>query len=191
MVIATDGISDEQKATAEFQSTYANMTRTLNAPGFVEALFAHEAAHLVYYEMMGPIRYTVLPPRIFYSPERQAFDGHFAAVLVEEEPMCEAHRWQEYVTKMAHAAVAGGIVGRKLFPASSGGDEGDKARFDKLCVDLMNHFGGILIDVERVWRQAQDTVTKQLEDDPNIMEMIQRRADAIRFEIVQRAMEMQ
>jgi hypothetical protein len=180
MVIATDGISDEQKTTAKFQSTYADMARTLKAPGFLEALFAHEAAHLIYYEMMGPMRYTVLPPRIFYSPEREAFDGHFAAVLVEEPPLCEPHRWQEYVIRMAHAAVAGGVVGRKLFPASSCGDEGDKARFNKLCVDLTNHFGGISIDVERVWWQAQDAVTKQLEDDPNIMEMIQRRAVELR-----------
>ncbi|WP_158790586.1 hypothetical protein [Granulicella sp. L60] len=180
MLIFTDGISDEQKVTAKFQSTYADMTRKLNEPDFMEALFAHEAAHLVYYEVMGPIRYTVSPPRIFYSPERQAFDGHFAAIQLEEEPLCEPHHWQEYVTNMARAAVAGGIVGRKLFPSSNGGDEEDKAIFLRLCVALTNHFGGISIDAERVWSLAQDEVTKQLEDDPKVMELIQQRALELR-----------
>jgi hypothetical protein len=180
MVIATVGISDEQKATAKFQSAYADMTRKLIEPGFMEALFAHEAAHLVYYEMIGPIRYTVLPPRMFYSPERQAFDGHFAAIQLAEEPLCEPHCWQEYVTRMAHAAVAGGVVGHKLFSGSSGGDEEDKAIFGRLCADLMNHFAGISIDTERVWNLAQDTVTRQLEDDPKIMETIQQRALELR-----------
>jgi hypothetical protein len=65
----------------------------------------------------------------------------------------------------ARAHVTGGVVGRKLFPASSGGDEGDEQDFRKLCVDLSNHFGGISIDVELCWQRAQDAVKRQLEDD--------------------------
>jgi hypothetical protein len=179
-MISTDGISDEQKATVKFQAAYADMMGKLTAPGFIAALCAHEGAHLVYYEMMGPIRYESLPPRLEYSPEKQAFTGHFAAIKLAEEPLCEPHKWQEYVTMMAHAHAAGGVVARKLLPTCSGGDEVDKENFSKLCTDLINHFGGISIDVELCWKRAQDAVKRQLEDDPHIMEMIQQRALELR-----------
>jgi hypothetical protein len=179
-MIAIDGISDDQKATVNFQAAYADILRTLNTPGFIEALCAHEAAHLVYYEMMGPIRYALLPPRLEYDPQRQRFIGHFAAIMLAEEPLCDAQRWQEYITKMSHAQAAGGVVGRNLFPASSGGDEGDKEKFGRICAELTSRLGGIRIDVEVVWKLAQDTVQKQLEDDPQIMEMIRQRAVELR-----------
>jgi hypothetical protein len=35
--------------------------------------------------------------------------------------------------------------------------------------------------VEQCWRWAQESVKKQLEDDPHIMEMIQRRAAELRY----------
>jgi hypothetical protein len=114
-MITTDGISDEQKATVKFQAAYADMLCTLNTPGFIEALCAHEAAHLVYYEMMGPIRYELLPPRLEYDAQRQRFIGHFAAIMLAEEPLCEAQRWQEYITKMSHAQAAAGVFGRYFF----------------------------------------------------------------------------
>jgi len=179
-MIATDGISDEQKATVKFQSAYADMMRKLTVPGFIAALCAHEAAHLIYYEMMGSVRYELLPPRLEYSPDKQAFTGHFAAIKLIEVPPCEADKWREWITMKANAEAAGGVVGRKLFPASSGGDEGDKEKFRKLCADLTNHFGGISIDVELCWKRAQNTVKRQLEDDPQIMIMIQQRAVELR-----------
>jgi hypothetical protein len=179
-MIATDGISDEQKASVEFQSAYADMVRTLNTPGFVDALCAHEAAHLVYYEMMGPIQYKLLPPRLEYDPGRGCFIGHFAAVQLSEEPACEPQRWREYVTMLSRAQVAGGVVGRKLFPSSSGGDEGDKEKFRRICTELVRHFGGIKIEFELVWKLAQDAVQRQLEHDPQILKMIQQRAVELR-----------
>ena len=179
-MIATDGVSDEQKATVKFKAAYAEMMRKLTAPGFISALCAHEAAHLVYHEMMGPIRYETLPPRLQYSLEKQEFRGYFAAIKLVENPVCEHSKWREYVTMMANAHAAGGVVGRKLFPASSGGDEGDKENFRKLCAELTNHFGGISIDVELCWKRARDTVKRQLEDDPQIMDLIQQRAAELR-----------
>jgi hypothetical protein len=179
-IILTDGISDAQKATAQFQSAYSDMLRTLNTSGFIEALCAHEAAHLVYYEMMGSIRYELLPARLEYDTERRRFIGYFAAIRLAEEPVCEAQKWQEYVTMLSRAQAAGGVVGRKLFPASSGGDEGDKGKFQRICADLIRHFGGIKIDVELAWTLAQDTVEQQLNDKPQILEKIQQRAAEIR-----------
>jgi hypothetical protein len=179
-MIATDGISDELKATDKFQRAYTDMMRNLSAPGFIDALCAHEAAHLVYYEMMGPVRYESLTPRLEYNPEKQTFTGHYAAIMLTEEPLCEPHRLHEYVTMMANVQVAGGVVARKLLPNSSGGDEGDKVKFMRICAELTAHFGGITIDVELVWKQAQDRVKRQLEDDPHIMATILQRAIDLR-----------
>jgi hypothetical protein len=62
----------------------------------------------------------------------------------------------------------------------AGVDEGDKENFRKLCADLTNHFRGISIDFELCWKRAQETVERQLEDNPQIMEMIQQRAVELR-----------
>src|SRR5277367_980958 len=109
-MIATDGISDEQKATIKYQSAYADMMSKLTSPDFIPALCAHEAAHLIYYEMMGPIRYELLPPRLENDLKRQGFTGHYTAIKLAKNPLCEPHKWQEYITMMARAHVAGGVV---------------------------------------------------------------------------------
>ena len=178
--IMTEGISEEQKQTVKFRLAYADMLRTLSTPGFIDALCAHEAAHVVYYEMMGAIRYELLPPRLEYDSQNRRFIGHFAAIQLAEEPLCEPQKWQGYVTLLSRAQAAGGVVGRRLFPASSGGDEGDREKFRRICAELISHFGGIRIDVESVWRQAQETVEKQLENDPQIMQKIHQRAAELR-----------
>jgi hypothetical protein len=118
-MIATDGISDEQKATVKFQSAYADMMSKLTSPDFIPALCAHEAAHLVYYEMMGPIRYELLRPRLEYDPVRQRFTGHYAAIKLAENPLCDPHKWQEYITMMAALTLRAGssVVSSSLPPA--------------------------------------------------------------------------
>ena len=64
MTIDTSGLSEEQKATSQFQSAYADMMCQLNASGFIPSLCAHEAAHLIYYKMMGATQFKPLHPRI-------------------------------------------------------------------------------------------------------------------------------
>jgi hypothetical protein len=152
----------------------------LNAPGFIPALCAHEAAHLIYYEMMGPIRYEPLPPRLEYDAKKGDYVGHLAAVRLIEIPNCEPGKWREWLTMMAYADVAGGVVGRRLFPTSSGGDDGDKQIFMGRCAELVSHFGGISIDAEMVWTRARKAVERQLEEHPQIMELIQQRAIELR-----------
>ena len=133
MTIDTSGLSEEQKATSQFQSAYADMMCQLNASGFILALCAHEAAHLIYYEMMGKIRYEPLPPRLEYDERKGDFVGHLAAVRLIEIPNCEPGKWREWLTMIAYADVAGGVVGRKLSPQSGGGDDGDKEIFKRKC----------------------------------------------------------
>lgn len=176
MTIDTSGLSEEQKATSQFQSAYADMMCQLNASGFIPALCAHEAAHLIYYEMMGKIRYEPLPPRLEYDERKGDFVGHLAAVRLIEIPNCEPGKWREWLTMIAYADVAGGVVGRKLSPQSGGGDDGDKEIFKRKCAELVSHFGGISIDIEAVWTRAQKAVEKQLEEHPQIMELILNRA---------------
>ena len=61
-----------------------------------------EAAHLVYYEMIGPIRYESLPPRLEYRPEKQTFTGHFAAIKVAENPLCEPDKRHQHSVAARH-----------------------------------------------------------------------------------------
>jgi hypothetical protein len=180
MTIDTSGLSEEQKATAEFKSMYAGMMHQLNDPGYITALCAHEAAHLIFYEMMSTIRYVLVPPKIMYDAQIGMFIGHLAAIELAEEPICEPHRLQEYVTMISHAQVAGRVVARKLLPDCYGGDKGDKEKFERICAELSTHFWGFPIDAEAVWTRAQNEVERRLEKESWIMESIQQRAIELR-----------
>jgi hypothetical protein len=68
ITIITEGISDQQKATAKFQFTYRGMMAQLSSPGFMPVLCAHEAAHLVYFGFAGVTNYKAFPARITYDP---------------------------------------------------------------------------------------------------------------------------
>jgi hypothetical protein len=85
-----------------------------------------------------------------------------------------------WFTKMTHAKVAGGVVGRKLFPSSDGGDQGDKREFEKFCADLKLQYPNLQIDIEERWRQARAEVEEQVENDPIILEIIQKKAIELR-----------
>lgn len=178
-MIATDGISDEQKATPQFQRSFAEMMRNLNTPGFKEALCAHEAAHLVYTGRMGhTVRFAIMPSKLVYNTDTRRYEGHYAAVLPDEEPLCESDKLEQYILGFACMSVAGGVVSRKLFPSTDGGDGGDKLKLEQVCGDLVAHFG-CTIDVEQLWSWARTEVESQLEADPKLMEQIQERAAEI------------
>ena len=182
-MIDTTSIPDELRSTEEFRSTYADMLVKLNAPGFIEALCAHEAAHVFYYELISPIVYEPLKPELRYDGQARRYEGHFAALNVIEYPMFLGGSVQDFVTwfgKMMQAKVAGGVVGRKLFPSSDGGDVGDKRECEKFCDDLRRQYPNLQIDVEERWRQARATVEGQIETNPLILEMIQQKAMELR-----------
>jgi hypothetical protein len=62
------------------------MLGKLKDPAFVRALCAHEAAHVVYFEMMGPIQYRALRSRLEFNEQRNRYQGHFAAIdLIEAQ----------------------------------------------------------------------------------------------------------
>jgi len=82
--------------------------------------------------------------------------------------------------KMTQAKVAGGVVGRKLFPSSDGGDVGDKRECERFCADLRRQYPNLQIDVEERWREARAAVEGQIETNPLILEIIQQKAVELR-----------
>jgi hypothetical protein len=136
--IVTDGITAEQKATPQFQRSFDEMMRNLTTPGFKEALCANEAAHLVYTGRMGhTVRFAIMPSTLKYNAEMRRYEGHYAAVLPDEEPLCEPNNLEQYIRGYACMSVAGGVVARKLFPSSDGGDIGDRVKLERVAVNLL------------------------------------------------------
>jgi len=173
MTIDTSGLSEEQKATAEFNSIYTGMLRQLNAPGFIPLLCAHEAAHVVYYRMMGTTQFRPLPPRITCNAKTGKFIPLLAAVEIIDKPPCQPESWQNWLKMDARASVAGSVVARKLGSTDAGGEEGDRLAFNDDCAQLVAHFGGIPINTDCFWAWAQRSVEKDLEEFPDRMESIQ------------------
>jgi hypothetical protein len=178
-VIDVSGLTETQKATEGFKSTYAGMMNLYNEPGFIAALCAHEAAHLIFYERMGRIPFEIVRPKIYHNDAMNRFEGYMAAVK-PQLPDCEPATWREWVTAKALGCVAGGVVGRRLFPHADGGDVEDKRLFIQECADLVRHFGGISINAGEVWAWAQAEVSQQLDTDPKLMELIQKRAEELK-----------
>jgi hypothetical protein len=178
-VIDISELTEAQKATEGFRNTYAGMMSLYNQPGFIEALCAHEAAHLIFYERMGTIPFEIIRPKIYHNDAKNRFEGYMAAVK-PQLPDCEPPKWREWVTAKALGWAAGGVVGRRLFPHADGGDVEDKRLFIQECSDLVRHFGGISINAEEVWSWAQTEVSRQLDAGPALMELIQRRAEKLK-----------
>ena len=151
MTIDTSGLAEEQKATAGFKSTYDGMMRQLNSPGFIPLLCAHEAAHVVYYRMMGATQFKPLHSRITYDAKTGKLIPHLAAVEIIDKPPCHGESWQHWLRMDARASVAGSVVARKLGSTDTGGEEGDKLAFNDDCAQLVAHFGGISINTNWLW----------------------------------------
>jgi hypothetical protein len=56
----------------------------------------------------------------------------------------------------------------------------DKRLFIQECADLVRHFGSISINAGEVWAWAQAEVSRQLDSDPKLMELIQKRAEELK-----------
>ena len=163
ITINTDGISDEQKASAKFQSTYQGMMTQLSSPGFIPVLCAHEAAHLVYFAFTGVTSYKAFPARISYDPQTDDFVGSLAGVQILDTPKFVEGQFWDQLFKIACAHAAGGVVARKLMPSTDGGDQDDKERFERLCAAFMAKDPNFSVDVLDFWKKAQDCVAKALE----------------------------
>ena len=156
-LIDTTGISDEQKSTAQFQSAYREMLAQLSSPGFAAVLCAHEAAHLFYFALVGSVEYEAAPAKIYYDPQIRDYAGNMASVQLLKPPVApQPEKLAEWFCLIACAHAAGGVVARKLYPSTGGGDSDDKERFQRICV-MLNQ------DYDKMWMWAQDAVSEKPE----------------------------
>jgi hypothetical protein len=175
ITINTDGITEEQKATEKFQSAYREMLAVLSAPGFIPVLCAHEAAHAIYFHIAGNKQFEPRPSRIYFDPAINDYAGDLAAIQLLDYPAWTPGKFDEWLFNTARGHAAGGVVARKLMPASDGGDRDDEKRFKDLC----NKDPKVKIDWEYWWKLAQEAIAQDLEN-PEAMTAIQREAEALR-----------
>jgi hypothetical protein len=170
ITINTDAISDAQKATEQFKSAYKEMLAMLSAPGFIPVLCAHEAAHVIYFNLLGARTFEPLPSKIWYNPAIADYEGILAAVqfLDQDMPMWTVGHFWEWIPRVACAHAAGGVVARKKMPSSDGGDKNDKERFRNLCKVITDNSPNVKIDVEELWNQALKQVAADLENPQNM-----------------------
>lgn len=163
ITIITEGISDEQKNTEKFKSAYQDLLAQLSVPGFIPVLCAHEAAHAIYFTLAGMKQFETIPPTIKFDPVANDYTGHLAAIQILDIPKWTEGLFGEWLFKIARGHAAGGVVARQLMPSSDGGDDGDRDRFKDIC-DEFNKDPNVHINFEYVWKQAQDSIVQELEN---------------------------
>jgi hypothetical protein len=172
--INTDEISDEQKKTGKFKLAYQQMYAQLTAPGFAHAVCCHEAGHLFYFTKVGMKNYNSFPARLYYEPTIDDYAGTMASVqpcdLKAPTAGNEANEWLWTVLK-AHAA--GGVIARRVMSSlPDHGDEDDKVRFMDMC-KLMR----VTEDPDKLWKQAQEAVSKDFSDNPKVLVALEKFAE--------------
>jgi len=185
--IDTEGLTDEQKRSAEFQSAYQDMLRQLTAPGFADVLCCHEAAHLFYFMLAGGAKnYQAFHASLRYDPLINDYSGSLASVQILDYPEMTEGKFPQYISNIARALSAGGVVARKLMadhPAhgydTTGGDQDDKERFVRMCGQL-NTKANTSVDAETLWKSAQNAVFQELSDHPEWLSAIKQLADELR-----------
>jgi len=182
ITINTDGITPEQKATTKFQAAYRDMYTQLSAPGFAQVLCAHEAAHVVFFSIMAKreLSYDARPATLIYDSKIDDYTGSLASVQLIDKPQYEGGNSWEWLHQVACGLSAASVAARKLMPSSDGGDDGDKERFQEICDAVAASNPGVKIDVELLWKSAQEAVSKILDEQPIIMEGI--KAEAARIQ---------
>jgi len=184
ITITTDGISAEQKATEQFKAAYAGMLAKLTAPGFITVLCAHEAAHLVYFNIMGIEKFDIFPARLEFDPTINDYKGHLPAIQPLNIPDWAPGDFWDWLFKIARALAAGGVASRKLMPSSDGGDTDDKERFAIACAEYnKDPQMKTKIDSKEMWAEAQLQVTRDLEN-PKNMDALNREAAKLRVHFV-------
>jgi hypothetical protein len=186
--VITEGISEQQKATAKFQSAYQDMLRQLKAPGFAHVLSCHEAAHLFYYKLVGTKTYKAFPASLSYDQTIDDYSGSMASVQVLDMTPPTQGKIGEWLAGIAVALAAGGVVARKLmtsiggpWPDPTGGDQNDRQYLGHICKEFAS--GGIPIDAEKLWKVAQDSVLQDLSEHPQRLVEIEELARELRPEL--------
>jgi hypothetical protein len=179
ITINTEGITEQQKTTAKFQSFYQGVLSQLNVPGFIDVLCAHEAAHVFYFILAGSTQFEPHQTTISYDPKIDDYVSNLAGIQLLDLTMWTQGDFWPWLHKIACAHACGGVVARKLMPSSEGGDQDDKDRFKQLCDQIGRIDPGVKIDFEPWWKQGQQTVSEMIEK-PEVMAEIKRIAADLR-----------
>lgn len=183
--IDTHGITDEQKCSSKFKSAYQDMLTQLTTAGFADVLCCHEAAHLFYFKIAGTTNYEAYPAKLRYDPVIDDYLGSMASVQpLDMTPPTEG-KVKEWLSGIARAHAAGGVVARKLMSSTggpwsdpTGGDQDDKERLTTICQKF--NAANIPIDAESFWKSAQDSVLQDLSEHPDWLSAIEQLAEELR-----------
>ncbi len=185
VIIDTHGITDEQRGSAKFKLAYQDMLTQLTAPGFAHVLCCHEAAHLFYFMAAGTKNYETFPARLRYDPAIGDYSGSMASVQILDMTAPTEGKVDEWLSRVARAHAAGGVVARKLMSSTggpwsdpTGGDQDDKERLAKICQKF--NAANISIDAENFWKWAQDSVLQELSEHPDLLPAIEQLAAELR-----------
>jgi hypothetical protein len=139
------------------------MQAAMNNPKWQAAFCIHEAGHKIYLSRFGITEFNFVGPYIVYDEKRDDFDGFPAAVKAEPVPLAaEGFNFEAWLSGVAQANAAGGVFSRKLTAAPDHGDTEDKDKFRFACALLRGKMPNLQIDREKIWKQAQEVVEKEL-----------------------------
>jgi hypothetical protein len=154
------------------------MLAQLTAPGFAHVLSCHEAAHLFYFKMVGTKNYKAYPAKLRYDPLVSNYCGSMASIQILDMTPPTADNISGWLTGIARADAAGGVVARRLmssmdgrWPDPTGGDQDDKNHLKNICEQF--NAGGMPIDAEVFWKLAQDSVLQDLSEHPEWLAAIE------------------
>jgi len=185
-MIDTSSIPKELRSSREFSHHFLKMSDQLALPGFIEALCAHEAAHVYFYELIAPIIWEPIKTKLWYDSKARRYEGYFAAVNILEYPLFlggDLNALAEWIDRMVQAKVAGSVVARHLLPSCDGGEQGDRREFDKFCDDVQHQYAGLQIDREQSWNRARSIVEHRIRTDPHILEEIKTKSIEMRKQL--------
>ena len=130
--------------------------------------------------------YKAYPARLSYDPAIRDYFGSVASVqILDMTPLTNEGEVWEWLSKIARAHAAGGVIARTLmssmvgpWPDPTGGDQDDKKHLQDICEQFSA--GGIPIEAEKLWKLAQDAVLQDLSEHPEWLAEIKELAAELR-----------
>jgi hypothetical protein len=159
--IDISGVPVEKRGDLDFLQKFNHLTRVLADPRQVEIGCTHDAGHLIYFRRAGIPTENIKfhGPTVFYNPQLQEFLYFLACV----EPPFDC---QVQIDAFAKGAAAGGVFSSVLCHETYRGDEADLDLFTRIANRWLQrnlHLWG-LVNIESLWREAQQAVEADLRD---------------------------
>lgn len=180
ITIDVSEVTDQQQQTELFKSAYRDMYNQLSAPGFIPVLCAHEAAHALFWGVLGVKDFDTHTAKLWFDPKKNDYTGRLAGVTPKDAPTWTEGNFWDWLMKIACAHASGGVVARRKLPSSDGGDQEDRSRFETLCETINEKDKNMHLDWREWWGRAQDHIGYMLDNDPTMMPTIEAEAENFR-----------